>query len=484
MKKKLNLKTFYRFRSVESLIGDKYKELEKQSVYFPHPDQLNDPMEGYRDIYWKGDLVIWKNLFKHYLFCLESLCNRLLFVGEDHLISKSDMPIFSGEDELPTDQYKDLFSQISGSFFGNQKFSDLLNAISSRSTLIRRDELHFYLSAVHLLALETIYSAYENAGLISPRRKRNLSPDDTIKNLLESDFIGTLEKSLNGIDSEGEMAGNLFSIQKHLRDQADIIRQYNGRNDNNKKNQDLIFYEFPKEYVTRLEELVFPGWYTACFMSECSNSSVWGHYGDSHKGVCLMFRSELINDIHCLSLKGMNGWGSSGATYGYGKHRFHPIDYIKGVGQIDFFRSLGRLPRPILNQVWYCHDGVMSECAECFANSEDKWRRKYWERFYRDIVIKSKDWEYENEYRLILSDGLVDYSDKKNRTLTYDFNSLEGLIFGMNTENKDKIRVIEIIEEKCKEHGRSDFKFYQAYYSPKKKCIKYSEMNLLNFGVN
>ena len=60
----------YRFRSMKYLLVDKYQELKKQEIYFASPEQLNDPMEGLRDIFWRGDKIVWKNFFKHYVFCL------------------------------------------------------------------------------------------------------------------------------------------------------------------------------------------------------------------------------------------------------------------------------------------------------------------------------------------------------------------------------------------------------------------------------
>ena len=59
----------YRFRSIDRLLGE-YQELEKETIYFASPDQLNDPMEGYRDIVWRGDEIVWTNLFTHYAYCL------------------------------------------------------------------------------------------------------------------------------------------------------------------------------------------------------------------------------------------------------------------------------------------------------------------------------------------------------------------------------------------------------------------------------
>ena len=73
----------YRLRSMTKLFGD-FQELEKQSIYFESPGKLNDPMEGFRDIVWQGDRIVWTNLFRHYLYCLhmtkESRHNKLSII--------------------------------------------------------------------------------------------------------------------------------------------------------------------------------------------------------------------------------------------------------------------------------------------------------------------------------------------------------------------------------------------------------------------
>ena len=60
----------YRFRKIENLLG-KREELENQEIYFSDIASLNDPMEGFRECFWSGDLIVWKNLLRHYLLCLE-----------------------------------------------------------------------------------------------------------------------------------------------------------------------------------------------------------------------------------------------------------------------------------------------------------------------------------------------------------------------------------------------------------------------------
>lgn len=64
------MKFFYRFRSTNALLGER-KELDRQEIYFASPGQLNDPVEGFKDVYWRGDSIVWRNLIRHYLLCLE-----------------------------------------------------------------------------------------------------------------------------------------------------------------------------------------------------------------------------------------------------------------------------------------------------------------------------------------------------------------------------------------------------------------------------
>ena len=137
------------------------------------------------------------------------------------------------------------------------------------------------------------------------------------------------------------------------------------------------------------------------------------------------------------------------------------------------------MPSGALMELWYTDtEGNMSECAAHMGSGFDvtTWREGYWSEFERDITIKSKDWEYEAESRLILNggmDGLLEYGQ---RTMTYDFNSLKGLIFGIRTTDEDKLRIFEVIQRKCSEENRNDFKFYQAYYSHEHGDIRRDEV--------
>ncbi|HFK4065485.1 TPA: DUF2971 domain-containing protein [Kluyvera ascorbata] len=467
-------KDFYRFRSVEKLIGEKYQELERQVIYFAEPSSLNDPIEGFRDYFWDGDEIIWKNLFKHYLFCLERSYSLLWISGEEHPLSEEDIPVLT-DFTFPTPEYEKLFNEVSESFFSKEIIIKLINVISKRNSAVRRNELFFYIRVVHFLAIDIIHGCYQRVGLIP---QDNVTPDidyeKPIKEIIDSDFVQNIEKNVKSEDID-----TLFAAQKHTMGQIDIINYLTNKTSTKTKNKNLVFLDFPNEYIQQLEKLVFPNWYTACFMSECRNSSVWGSYGDNHTGVCLIFNSEEKNGKYFIKLKSKVGHGMSGAVYDNMPHELNAIDYVKGYGEVDFFRKLGRLPIPTLNKVWYSFKGEMSSCAKEMNESISSWRENYWKEFYRDITVKSKDWEYENEYRIIISDMFSDHSKLADRLLPYDFDSLKGIIFGIKTKLEDKIKILKVIENKCVELGREDFKFYQAFYDKNRKDISFSELSLL-----
>ncbi|MCM2379585.1 DUF2971 domain-containing protein [Pseudomonas marginalis] len=468
---------FYRFRPIKRLITD-FKELENQSIYFASPNQLNDPMEGFRDIVWSGDHILWSNLFKHYLLCTERSCSLLMLTGENNEISKEHIVLLSSEDDLPTPMYKELFKRLTQAFFANPNISKLIQKISERSTPIRRDELCFYLTAVHPLAIELIQNEYENSHLTPERKANDDKADSIVANLVNSDFIGNLEKSITQNKSEELITDFLFSSQRRINEEIGIIHRHNGTFDNEKKNRTLVLIELPSVYTSQLEKLVYPEWYTACFMSECKNSSIWGHYGENHTGACLIFNADHHEGEYHLELSQQNGCRREKLNL-----PFYPIKYTKDLEKIYFFQSLGRLSISTLKSSWYEFKNERSNYTEENSSNREEWRNTYWKNFYRDITKKSDDWEYENEHRLILSSPLDDYINPTERSLKYEFSSLEGIIFGIKTSMNDKLEIIKIIEKKCIEEKRSNFKFYQAFYSPSSKLIEHSEMSLLKFSI-
>jgi len=72
---------FYRYRPIKAVL-DEYHELENQEIYFSTTDELNDPMEGFKDLFWSGDKIVWRNFLKHYVLCVLQTANYCFIVAD------------------------------------------------------------------------------------------------------------------------------------------------------------------------------------------------------------------------------------------------------------------------------------------------------------------------------------------------------------------------------------------------------------------
>lgn len=445
--------SIYRFRSIDKVLSsndlgipDKgLDELRNQQIYFSSLHELNDPMEGYKEIYWEGDEVVWKNLLKHYLMCLESAYTTLFIGGDWRKLSNKDLPIFGKTDQFPS---SDISSSICDLFFSNEVISKLPKLLSKRKSPVRRNEILYYLSTLNHLAINCIKTIFD---------KKVCSSEELLLNknigqfLFTEDYFSNLEhieqkykNNLNGIDT-------ISSIALNINAQLMLITQYNNR-DKIGHNQKFLI-NFPEHYLKRIEDLLYPDFKIACFSSSYKNASMWSHYAGNHEGICFQFKKDC--------------------------YEFHEIEYNKNFPEINFFQSLGNLSVSRMMDTWFRgEDQLRSRHISILEKEkEEKWRHDYWNRGYKILRTKTTDWKHENELRVIRYSTIGENISLDN----YDFKNLEGIIFGINTKIEHKIKIIEIIEEKCKKTSRKDFKFYQAAYCKMDGVVKKQELSLLTF---
>jgi len=120
-----------------------------------------------------------------------------------------------------------------------------------------------------------------------------------------------------------------FTGRRKLTEQLDFITLYNGLVDRNNRNRIFVFYDFPEGYAEQIEKLIYPDWYTACFMAECENLSVWANYGDKHGGVCLIFKVKNINGRPTLRLRRPVGFSGLDPIFRDVDHEFHKLRYSR-----------------------------------------------------------------------------------------------------------------------------------------------------------
>lgn len=456
--------SIYRLRSTQALL-DRFHELENQEIYFASPAELNDPLEGFKDLLWRGDVIVWSNLLRHYLLCLMQAVLRTLEHGPNYQLTEDTLPVAMIPEDLHPEVRK-VFDLLCKRFFEDAELSELPGLLAGRTSPIRRSELLSLLWPLHsrlfLLVCTTLspdqpVHAIDASFRAQPKRPLRLRESFAQFNQMDM-------KRADSADIMEVMAARVVSAIA----QTIFILEYNARQSPGTAWQ-VIGATFPEIYTNALERLLYDDWYTACFVAEPTQAAMWGQYGDGHRGACLKFKtSALSSGSRALTLNlpvgiGVTAKGSS-LVHEFRPVELHEVQYRDCCAEIDFFRSLGRLTHR-QGAFWFGGaNGAMSPTGVDLLQESDEWRRTYWESFHSAVTTKLKDWQNEREYRATLQSG-IDLSDRASRKLRYRFEDLQAVIFGMKTSTEDKLAIVHLIQDKCKQTGRKDFKFHQTYYS-------------------
>ncbi|MDR0530522.1 MAG: hypothetical protein LBG83_00435, partial [Oscillospiraceae bacterium] len=153
--------SMYRLRSLYALL-DGFHELENQEIYFAPYDELNDPLEGSVEMFWHGDAIVWKNLFRHYLLCLYYQFVMATIIGKD--FCNEDFPIMISEFGS-AEGIINIFQNIKKQFFAREAIQKLIQFLSSRVSNIKQQELTFWLKTIQCFAFSCVVSACNKAGL-------------------------------------------------------------------------------------------------------------------------------------------------------------------------------------------------------------------------------------------------------------------------------------------------------------------------------
>lgn len=167
----------------------------------------------------------------------------------------------------------------------------------------------------------------------------------------------------------------------------------------------------------------FPNIPTYCLSEKNDDISMWGHYADHHKGVCLSFRS---------------------------KYKIIPEEnyagYVLTINskpiQISKVKYGDKMPRP----------------TNFLADKDGK-------QLFEFLLTKGSCWGYEEEHRMILVPELEDLKnikfvkELKGINCRFEKTELEGIIFGLKVKKCDALQIYRIIQEHYK---GIPFNFYKA----------------------
>ncbi|UQA59988.1 DUF2971 domain-containing protein [Polyangium aurulentum] len=461
----------YRLRSMDALLS-KFHELEQQEIYLSSPSRLNDPMEGYKDVFWDGDSTLWENLLGHYILSLVWATVYCL-VADGNTFEPPPIAAMLSDDRLPTDAARDIYRNARRSFFSDATVADLPKALASIGIPLRAYSLRMVLNAVHLRALNLVAAEL---------KQRNMMPAGYLKGLPDgtpiTELLNTLSSELQDATERSAFVETLAFQAAHISDTR-VLHFFDDAADAaslarlNKKF--FLVWDFPRHYVAGIsEQLIHPSWFTACFTATCQNASMWSVYADEHRGAALVFKpTPDSRGRPSLTLSMVTGMSSSPKVpeglpiRGKVQATLYPVIYSNRAPQVDFFKYLGQLPMPQMERQWYTdQSGTISPMLQRIYADEDIWREQFWQLLYDAASTKLEDWKHEQEYRLIVPDPLG--LKKGNQKATFDFSELGGIVFGMNAKTHDKLAVMRIVKDKCEKLGRKDLQFWQMRYLPSK----------------
>ncbi|MDD9941266.1 MAG: DUF2971 domain-containing protein [Myxococcales bacterium] len=475
-----NSNFLFRFRSAEALLNDDpanggFEEIERQTIYFAQPETLNDPMEGITDAFWDGDAVLWENLFRHYaLSLLWYTSGWLVFDAEE--ISEAKVGAALTTESLPTDAVRDHYHEFVSGFCSEIRSKELAGVLGQRTVPLRRERLVSLLSLVHGSALHHLFKVLHRHGMYPSELPTHVVPADQVRLFVDAWEALVREPPTEEMPVEHvlEIVGRTMNRVNH---QLELGMLSRADDKDRARKWIALLARFPDAYVDAfLSDLHFPPWRVACFSRRCVNASMWGTYGHEHRGAALVFRTHQYDEKRFFRLQGMAGQGSQGHEL-----EVRPVRYRDRPPPLDSFLEIGVLPRAKLEATWMKSEAGVPSTRLAEIADTDAWRKAHWKKAFERATWKHPDWKHEDELRLIVSS--VFRGDPAPAPLTYDFQQLEGIVFGMRMKTEDKLRIAQVVEKKCRTEGRSDFRFFQAHYSAQRGEMEVDELTLLEFKV-
>lgn len=451
---------FYRFRTLKNIF--EYKELENLEIYFASTDELNDPMEAYKDVIFQGDIIMWHNLFKNYILCLSRfiLVNRLKG-NPNKIVEISSFDILNPVDNFVySNAYYDLFVKIYKTF--RKYYTKYIDDIFKDDDKVTTEALKVYLFIMNIIILEIIFShlykkiADKSIKFVKNKIKENIDFLLKYKNDIEHHYNETSCPVL-----AMQFFDNIFYKKSFNKTRFPF---------NVKLYEYILYGKFIDEYVNYLANFVRVKNYTASFNTDVTNPVMWSHYTENHNGICLIYKS-IDNKMEFFK----NKTNKKNIPLKNITLEFKKVNYKYEDNTVNFFYIFLRDKEEIKDN-WH-KDFLTNKKSKLYDNYKTNKQYIQNEKNLHALPLyKTNHWNYEKEYRLILDER--NELKKEDKIYKYDFNYLDGIIFGMKTPLNEKLKIINIIKKLCKKNKKdfNTFKFYQAFMETKYQNINYYQI--------
>lgn len=457
---------FYRFRSLRNLFNQyddtnnaekkitRLGELEEQCIFFPTVQQLNDPMEGYRNLIWKGDKIVWINFIRNFMFLYTDILTELDTKID---IEKLDIDKIKYKYTMKFREFNIPRCTKTGKFYLDSEINTITEEDYNSLEFIK--QIDFFTKAFEPLLKNKNFNTLINYLV-----------ENEIPNFKIEIILGVILLNIHNFifDNNSKIFDDktLFDIKNIIKSNEHTFLKKDERYFSIKESSigTEVYFKTINLYLKILNESMFDNWYVTCFMKEMDNPIVWSHYAENHTSICFIYEMIEENNVNYLTLKN----NKSEVI----KFKLNEVNYNENKRtKINPFENFGMLMKDeVVNQWVKFYDQESKLLFNCY---DEEFPTKYSSTQFNDLLIKSEHWKYENEYRIIISDIMKFYSDAKDRTFQYDYNQLKGLIIGINTDKENLIKIVKVVEKlQIKFDRKDDFIIKQAYYCTIDKKIK------------
>lgn len=229
----------------------------------------------------------------------------------------------------------------------------------------------------------------------------------------------------------------------------DTLRE-NGKQYLSEKELDAELLEFVDMYKdqmgSKLMHDIFSRFGVFSFTDNPSNIPMWSYYANYHQGYCIIFELDFDD---AFGQMGLNA---------YQKREY--MDLIKNGEESLTFKTNDGEFRFAFTKVKYKEEipVINFENAVSIKNQGNSIQMRF--LLEHSFGVKFKQWEHENEYRLIANANSVDHADSKSMCLGYaPFIKVTGLVMGKKLKPKNALIAL------CKQYHMD---LIQADYSREK----------------
>jgi hypothetical protein len=273
---------FYCCRPIKKV----FDELENDYIYFSTTDDLNDPMEGFKDIFWLGDAIVWRNFLKHYTLCLINATFYCFAAADqfDPLFLRNF--IFSVPQGLPDTPVRDFYQRVASKLMTEPAGQTFVSLMNDRTTPVRRNELTGYLRAIHGFAVKIIFEDFQERGLL-PLQDQGISlpPSEELTRQAITMMESVTKIKASSQQSQEAMFETLFGANEATFAQAMLLAEYKLSDQDKQRPMTFVLGRFPVAYVVALDRLVHRDWYVACFTTSADDHSMWSNYSTASRAL-------------------------------------------------------------------------------------------------------------------------------------------------------------------------------------------------------